>query len=258
MSIVSKAVFLLLKRRISYSSLPRMPLGYYRLHHAVLNCFRFNHIVEPRVISVLHPTRRPDIALERRRQWLESADKPELIEYIYAIDADDEQSMALLEGYRRVVTPPGGKAIRPINLAAQSSTGEILILAMDDVEAPRHWDAILRNRLARRKGKPSVLAVGDGLRKDRLAVTSILNRARYRALGFVLDPVYECCGLYADSEFTDCAYHDGVMVTAYDVIFQHHHPDSGKGEMDEVHKRHNNPECYRIGHELYTRRRMLR
>jgi hypothetical protein len=187
---------------------------------------------------------------------MESASDPDKVEYLFAIDEDDPESIKQLTGYRTVVVAPRGRAIRPINEGARAAKGDILITAMDDVLAPRNWDRIVRERLPNPREAQAVLAVGDGYRRDRLLVTSILTRARYEAQGYLLHPAYEAYGVYADNEFTDRAYRDRVVIEAFDVIFRHEHPafTDKNAELDEVYKRHNNPECYRLGFEVYKQR----
>lgn len=232
----------------------KWPWAYYAVKNRLFAARRRD--VANCVISVIHPTRRPLVAIDVRRQWLESASDASQIEYIFAIDEDDPESIKHLEGYRRVIVPPGGRAIRPINEGARASTGDILLTAMDDVEAPPRWDQIVRERLPEPRERSRVLGVSDGYRKDRLLVTSVLTRKRYEKQGHILDPAYEAWGVYADNEFTDRAYKDGEVIEAFDVIFRHNHPvfTNKEAELDEVYKRHNNDECYRLGYEVYKQR----
>ena len=57
-------------------------------------------------ISLLHATYRSGAAaVALRDSWMESASSPELVEHIFALDADDELSMYATQGCRRVVNP---------------------------------------------------------------------------------------------------------------------------------------------------------
>jgi hypothetical protein len=194
------------------------------------------------------------MALQVRRQWLDCAVHPEKIEYVFAIDDDDAKSVRLLADYSHVVAPAGGRMIRPINMGARVATGDILITAMDDVVAPKDWDSSIRERLPSPRETHAVLAVSDGHRKDRLLVTYILTRPRYESQANILDPAYELYGVYVDNEFTDRAYRDKVVIEAFDLVFEHDHPSFRGGELDEIYQRHNNPECYRLGYDLYKKR----
>ena len=59
-------------------------------------------------ISLLHTTYfREGGPLEVKEVWLQRAERPDLVEYIFAMDADDEVALMATEGHRRVVNSPG-------------------------------------------------------------------------------------------------------------------------------------------------------
>jgi hypothetical protein len=85
-------------------------------------------------ISLLHATRgRPLQAAQNMNLWITRASKPESVEHIFAVDSDDE-SAALLQRFAGVCQGPDGFSVCAWNLAAQHSTGDILVQFSDDFE----------------------------------------------------------------------------------------------------------------------------
>jgi hypothetical protein len=60
--------------------------------------------------------------------------------------------------------------------------------------------------------------------------------------------------VYCDTEFTEHAYRDGIVIDAKHLKFRHDNPYLGAGELDEVYKRENRDEAYSSGRELFERR----
>jgi len=147
-----------------------------------------------------------------------------------------------------------GESAGPVaawNLAAKMSKGKVLVQMSDDFEAFPGWDKAILNALGD-LSKPSVLAVSDGHRKDNLMCMAILTRKRYEDQGYLFHP--EFFSMYSDNWFTDCAYHDDVVIDASDSItFLHHHPAFSAGEMDETYARSNSAENYKRGKAILDR-----
>lgn len=202
-------------------------------------------------ISLLHATRgRVQQAAAARRKWLEKAANPDAIEHIFAIDADDAESIQYLTLWRHRIVQGDGGPVRAWNYAAEASHGEILIQLSDDWEPPMHWDKIILDRIGD-TSKPAVLQISDGHRKDDLMCMAILTRARYLDQGYLFHPDF--FSMYSDNWFSECAHRDGVVIDARDVVFEHLHPAFGKGEMDAVYQRSNTPENYHEGAYHYSR-----
>lgn len=188
-------------------------------------------------ISLLHATRgRVQQAAAARRKWLEKAANPDAIEHIFAIDADDVDSIQYLTLWRHRIVQGDGGPVRAWNAAAEASHGEILIQLSDDWEPPMHWDKIILERMGD-TSKPAVLQISDGHREDDLMCMAILTRARYLDQGYLFHPDF--FSMYSDNWFSECAHKDGVVIDARDVVFEHLHPAFGKAEMDAVYARSN-------------------
>jgi len=188
-------------------------------------------------ISLLHATRgRFQQAAGARRKWMEKAANQDAIEHIFALDADDAESLQYLTLWRNVVVAPGGGPVRAWNAAAQACNGHILIQLSDDWEPPMGWDQIILNRIGD-TSKSAVLRVSDGHRTDDLLCMAILTRARYIEQGYLFHPDF--FSMYSDDWFSECARRDGVVIDARDVVFEHLHPVFGKAEVDATYARSN-------------------
>jgi hypothetical protein len=204
-------------------------------------------------ISLLHATRgRFQQAAAARRKWMEKAANQDAIEHIFALDADDAESLQYLTLWRNVVVAPGGGPVRAWNAAAQASAGHILIQLSDDWEPPMGWDQIILDRIGD-TSKPAVLQVSDGHRTDDLLCMAILTRARYIEQGYLFHPDF--FSMYSDDWFSECARRDGVVIDARDVVFEHLHPVFGKAEMDATYERSNDSANYKAGERHLQRLR---
>jgi hypothetical protein len=203
-------------------------------------------------ITLLHATRgRAQKAWECREKWMGAAVNPHLIEYIMAVDSDDEASMSLAKQFKHVVVEPGS-CVRAWNAAARMADGQILVQLSDDWMPPAGWDRAILDAFEGVTG-PAVLAVSDGTRKDSLLCMAILNRARLQAQGELFFEGYE--SVFSDNEFSHRAWADGVVIDRRtDLVFEHAHPFFGKGEMDSIYQANNSPERYERGRALFMER----
>jgi len=202
-------------------------------------------------ISLLHATRgRAGKAWKCRMEWLRLAANPDAIEHIFAIDADDDESLMLYVA-RCIVVGGHGGPVDAWNEAAKHAKGEVLVQLSDDFEPFQGWDTAILDAIGD-TSKPAVLAISDGHRKDGLLCMAILNRARYIQQGHLFHP--EFFGMYSDDWFTYCAHRDSVVIDARDrITFEHHHPAFGKGEMDETYARSNSEYHYKTGKGIFER-----
>ena len=196
-------------------------------------------------ISLLHATRgRVQQAAAARRKWFDKAANPDAIEHIFAIDADDRESIQYLTLWRHCIVQGDGGPVRAWNLAAERSHGEVLIQLSDDWEPPMHWDKLILDRIGD-TSKPAVLQISDGHRTDDLMCMAILTRARYLDQGYLFHPDF--FSMYSDNWFSECAHSDGVVIDAQDLVFEHLHPVFGKGGMDAIYARSNDEANYKAG-----------
>lgn len=214
--------------------------------------------------SILHATyRRPQKAFAAMSMWFERADMPEDIDYVFAVNADDPTATEL-RGLAanfmmpvRIISGDFDGSAEAWDVAAGISTGWIMIQEQDDVECPFHWDTELANRIPN-MSVPTVVAVGDGYRKDRLMCTLIINRARYEQCGEFLHRGY--LSVFSDDDATYRAYLDQRngkcrVVEARDLTFLHrHHYHDKTVPMDETYAKENSQEAYAHGSQLFAAR----
>jgi hypothetical protein len=198
----------------------------------------------PVTISLLHATRgRADRPLSARKLWLDAADQPERIEHIFAVDDDDDVAKAALASFQpKIVMQLKAGCVAAWNLAAQHSTGDILVQLSDDWLPVKGWDTLFEQRMGK-LSKPKVLVISDGHRTDDLLCMAILNRKRFEQQGFFLCPEYT--GVYSDDDFSYRAFEDGVTVEARDIILTHEHPHYDPNiAMDETYLQQNHESKY--------------
>ena len=214
------------------------------------------------------------------RMWFERADNPDNIEYIFALNKDDKT----IPAFQTAIFKPWAyldsdeKKKRQIfqygdfpgsapawDAAAKASTGLVLIQAQDDVEPPvGGWDTMLLEWLEGAnvnpnhwRTVPTVVAVRDGYRRDRLLCTAICNRVRYNQVGHFLFPEY--LSVFSDDDFSYSAYRDErdgkCMVVRTDLEFRHEHAyHNSSVPMDATYARENSSIAYGLGADLFFKR----
>ena len=208
----------------------------------------------PAVISLCHATRqRSERALACRKMWLEAAIHPDRIEHIFAIDADDADSARDLAPFTvKVVETPGLGCIGAWNVAADHSTGDILVQMSDDWLPIPGWDVLFEKRFPSLK-KPGVLRISDGHRQDDLLCMAIMTRARVKQTGWFQPPAYT--GVYSDDELSFRAFEDGVVIEARDIVLVHEHPHHDDSiAMDETYLRQNDDTRYAAAKKIFLER----
>ncbi|NBV72540.1 MAG: hypothetical protein EBR60_10980, partial [Burkholderiaceae bacterium] len=204
-------------------------------------------------ISIIHATKgRPQIAWQKRWQWLSLAQKPLEVEWLFMVDHDEAVDYTPHQAIR---VNPGG-IVNAWNAGAKLAKGDIIIQMSDDWTPPRHWDALISTAMGDTAGE-KVLAVSDGLRQDKLLCMAILTQSRLKKQGgYMFHPDYqESDGIYGDNEHTDKAYEDQVIVEARHIQFKHENPMFTGGNPDELLKNHNKPEHYQKGKAIYEKRK---
>lgn len=207
------------------------------------------------IVSLLHATRgRPTQALSARDLWLTAAEKPHLIEHVFAVDSDDVDSNQALSSFRKVVVEQNhAGCVAAWNLAARCSQGGILVQMSDDWLPIWHWDSKIAARF-RDVSKPGVLRVSDGRRVDDLLCMAIFTRSYLELLGgdFLGSEYF---GVYSDDEFSFRAYQNGVVIDARDILFEHCHPSfSTDAVYDEIYRRQNDERRFLEGRAIFLAR----
>jgi len=233
------------------------------------------------VFSILHATARtkPDGWSASRNAWMLNADEPDKVEYILSVHVDDitglPDDLPAPEKMDLVSYFGARNSVRGWNVAATQSTGQILILNADDFFPPAHWDSLLWGCVSRRYPGGLIPATGlDNwkLPEDwafaihvstgtpdvdwdrRLMALGIISRPLYQRWGYALYPDYE--SMESDVDMLEHALADGVVIPAYDLVFEHRHVSLGKSPDDEVYRKQNRPEAYKLGKEVIARRRL--
>jgi len=204
-------------------------------------------------ISIIHATKgRPQIAWQRRWQWLSLAQKPLEVEWLFMVDHDEAVDYTPHQAIR---VNPGG-IVNAWNTGAKIAKGDIIVQMSDDWTPPRHWDALISNAIGDTT-QEKVLAVSDGLRQDKLLCMAIMTQSRLKKQGgYMFHPDYqESDGIYGDNEHTDKAYEDQVIVEARHIQFKHENPMFTGGNPDDLLKNHNKPEHYQRGKAIYEKRK---
>lgn len=204
-------------------------------------------------ISIVHATKgRAQQAFARRLQWLSLAEKPLEVEWLFMVDHDEQTDYTPHDAIR---VNPGG-IINAWNEGAKLAKGEIIVQMSDDWSPPRYWDTLICSKIDNVEAE-RVLAIGDGLRTDKLLCMAILTQKRLRRQGgFMFAQEYqESDGIYSDNEFTDRAYEDDCVIEARDIIFRHENPLFTGGQPDDLIRHHNKPEFYEKGKAIYEKRK---
>ena len=206
-------------------------------------------------VSLIHATRgRSSKAVACREAWLNTAASPWNVEHIFAVDADDKESVQMAKQFVSV-TSEKRSCVAAWNLAAKRARGDLIVQLSDDWLPTQNWDARLLEAVKSRdlKREEVVIAVNDGHRKDDLLCMAILSRARLEAQGAIFFEGYE--SVFSDNEFSVRAFADGVVVDARDrITFEHVHPAFGAAPMDKTYEHNNTSERYKAGKALFDSR----
>lgn len=227
--------------------------------------------MNPPTISLLHASYgRPEKAVATMRLWAERATNPAEIEYVFSINKEDtatdehldqvlsEGNLPWFEETAIAVRGNFAGSAAAWDAAYRVSGGSLLVQVSDDFVPPQDWDTALLNRLPQgwESGK-LVIAVNDGLRRDRLMTIAICTRTYADFRGEFIHKGY--ISVFSDNEFTARAY-DGDksgecrVIEARDLLFEHmHHCKTGETE-DATYARQNRPEAYEQGKRLFAER----
>jgi hypothetical protein len=199
---------------------------------------------------------------ERAKLW-----QSHPIEWIIAVDEGDKAALEAalscnnIQQQRqphwqsiKIVTNKGPKtSVAGWNLAAETATGKVIIAVADDFIPPVGWDELLLSIEPKNwiEGE-HVVHVNDGFVQN-LCTLAIMTRKRYERYGYLWYPKYE--SMFCDTEFTDVAHRDGVVIEAMHLLFEHAHCDCGKRPRDEADNKHSSSSRWRTGEQLFNFRR---
>jgi hypothetical protein len=220
------------------------------------------------LFSLLHATRRPEKAVAAMHLWLSRAGISSGIEYIFAAD---KAAGGIGPIIKAIGAQPGlpisfvecetEESVAAWNAAYARSTGMVLVQVSDDFEPPENWANLLAREIADNVMAwrvPTVIAVSDGFRKDRLLTMAICTRAYCELAGGFLPAEY--ASVFSDGEFTLRAYQRqkiGVakVIEARHLMFRHrHHWADASVPWDKVYEQQNSAQRYHDGAEMFRSR----
>jgi Glycosyltransferase like family 2 len=138
------------------------------------------------------------------------------------------------------------------NAGQLAATGEIFIGNQDDMRYPEHWDTEILKLIPDTAALVCLQAKSDGEpRPDLLTLPTIATRALCDTIG-PLSPEYD--GMFSDNDWSAQAFKLAKVIKS-DLHFAHLHPVHGLAEADSVHRQENRAEAYRMGLEVFERRK---
>ena len=208
-------------------------------------------------IAVGHPTCRPEQAIKIRELYLERAARPELVSYFFGVNEGDAAVVEGIKDYPHAVSaavPEGhSSAVANYNAAAKAAaeSAKIVLMAQDDCYPPHGWDEQIVQAMEPHKGKPAVLHVFDGFRKDQIMVLPCFNWSYFAGRKWLFNPEFD--GYWSDTEWSWRAYKEGVVKDGRHIQFFHDHPLFTGAKSDAEYMRQQNPEAERRGREVFER-----
>ena len=208
-------------------------------------------------IAVGHPTCRPEQAIKIRELYLERAARPELVSYFFGVNEGDTAVIEVIKDYPHAVSaavPDGhSSAVANYNAAAKAAaeSAKIVLMAQDDCYPPHGWDEQIVQAMEPHKGKPAVLHLFDGFRKDQIMVLPCFNWPYFAGRKWLFNPEFD--GYWSDTEWSWRAYKEGVVKDGRHIQFFHDHPLFTGAKSDAEYMRQQNPEAERRGREVFER-----
>ena len=203
-------------------------------------------------ISILCPTRNRVDDLEKFvTSVYETAEFKDLLEFIFYIDDDDENSVLKCEelSNRNIYSIKVIIGERIIlsnmwNKCSEQATGKIMFVGSDDIICrTKNWDTVVRDEFDKFDDKIVFIFGSDGIKsgpKNRNPATPhgygtsyFLHKNWVDVVGYI-DPPYFSAD-FADLWMNDIAQRIDRKVWI-DVYMEHMHPGIGKGEWDSTHK----------------------
>jgi hypothetical protein len=221
--------------------------------------------VKKPLFSILHTSARPHRWKAVYDDWMDKAVHPDDVEYVLCVDPrwgfslDPREYATPLDNILVVQNTGRQCYVDGVNLAAEASSGQVLIVNADDQFACPNWDNELFELLATETMTPAderVIEVDTGTPDEHqrsILVMPILTRSRYQRLGYVFYPEYE--SMYADNDLCEHARQDGVLIDARHLHFSHKHYLSGARQADAADYAQTRAEAFAIGHQVLEKRR---
>jgi Glycosyltransferase like family 2 len=222
--------------------------------------------LRPLKFSVCHTTARPAAWAKAYDAWRNAATGS--LEYVLCMDErwGFSRGWKFFDVDHLVVWNAGRKcAVDGWNTAFQAATGDVLIMASDDMFPCQNWDVLLARAIGDRDPLKEDFAIRVNTpnpNQGRDLFPTIISRARYERLGYALYPEYDC--MYADDD--DCEHilldvREGrtTLIDARSTImFEERHPSFSGEKTDAVYDHQMRREAWTLGAEILQRRRAAR
>jgi hypothetical protein len=209
--------------------------------------------MEAPAITVIHPSlKRPGMAFDTAKQWLDKTISSDNIEYILSLSAHDPK----LEDYYRlfaelpfvqIIQDDNPTMIVSVNNAAKLAKGNLIVVTSDDFDCPDGWDVSLI--LATQYIEDFVLKTDDDIQPT-LITLPIMDKAYYNQFGYVYYPGYE--HLFCDTELAAVAFMQDKLYRV-PLTFHHRHHSRGESPKDEVSEK--NDATWEQGRKLFLSRK---
>ena len=241
--------------------LPRRPDGSLPRLVEVLKVSDCVEVPVELTFSILHATKRlPHGWRNSWTEFLEQADRPEVLEYLLCVDREDV-SRERIEVDRFLINDGRACPVDAWNFAARQSVGTVLIIGADDLFPCEHWDTQILEAIGD-LSKPAVLWVDVADNNPDLITHPIVTRAWYEQPGRggmphgeFFYPDYFSMG--CDDELTEYAHRDGVVIDARETIhWRHEHwTVNPKVAYDRVYQNTESQAAFDIKDAVLARRR---
>lgn len=209
-----------------------------------------------RRVSVIMPTReRPEQArrcLERLWQTSVGYD----VEAVAVVDGDSATAEAISEsGLGRVIMLPERMgAVRAWNLGAAAATGDVLVLAADDLWWFHGWIGEMLEQMAAFPGGDGMVGLNDLAQNGALLATHYAVSRRFAIEhfgGVLVCPHYR--QYFIDNEATARARRANRYTWAQNAVVEHRHPCWRKARMDGLYAA--SSQFMQVDGETFIRRR---
>jgi len=214
------------------------------------------------IFSICYATRRSWCIKAVVEDWLQKAKNRKAVEFVIGVDANDmasvheaqELSRHLVNTFVVIQNHEPFNAVKAWNAAAKATKGKVLIVISDDFVPPQNWDSDLIAIKSNWINERWVVRVNDcnNSAQNKPITLPIITRARYEELGYVYWPEYE--STFCDTDLTEHAKLDNIVLDARTLLFEHIHPTCLKRKSDSVDSVHSSHERWLSGKSLYESR----
>lgn len=213
--------------------------------------------------TLIHPSRqRPEMAFETAKLWAYNATHQRRIQYILSLDNDEPELKKYQDcfyhlkryfGQSEIVMANNKNVVMAANSGATKAIGEIFILISDDFKCETGWDDYILENI--NPEKEEALRVNDGLQPiEKMILTlPILTKKLYHKLGFIYYPEYS--GIKADDDLAEICLAMKCLKRDFSKVFQHDHWVNKKKGRDSTNDRHDNPEGWELGKQIFEKRK---